>query len=64
MPDISGYQTNRNICEFNKDMIIIAQTAYGFTGDREKAIEDGCDDYISKPIKKEYLLKLIEKYFS
>jgi CheY-like chemotaxis protein len=44
-------------------VVIIAQTAYGLAGDREKAIEAGCNDYISKPIKKHELLALIKKYF-
>ena len=48
---------------FNTDVIIIAQTAYGFSDDREKAIEAGCNDYISKPIKKDELMALIQKYF-
>jgi CheY-like chemotaxis protein len=41
----------------------IAQTAYTLSGDREKAIEAGCNDYISKPINKDALLRLVEKYF-
>jgi CheY-like chemotaxis protein len=45
-------------------VIIIAQTAYGLSGDRERAIESGCNDYISKPINKEELLGLIQKYFN
>ena len=47
----------------NEKIPIIAQTAYGLTGDREKTIESGCNDYITKPIKKEALLLLIQKYF-
>jgi CheY-like chemotaxis protein len=49
--------------EFNPLLIIIAQTAYALSGDHEKAIEAGCTDYISKPIRKDELEKLIQKYF-
>ena len=62
MPEMDGYEATRKIREFNKDVIIIAQTAYALAGDREKAIEAGCNNYISKPIKKDKLLKMIEKY--
>jgi hypothetical protein len=43
-------------------VVIIAQTAYGFSGDREKAIEAGCNDYIAKPIDKTLLYDLIKKH--
>ncbi len=52
MPQMDGLEATRQIRQFNKDVIIIAQTAYAFTGDSEKAIEAGCNDYISKPINK------------
>jgi CheY-like chemotaxis protein len=45
-------------------VVIIAQTAYALTGDREMAIAAGCNDYISKPIKKDELMALIQKYFN
>jgi CheY-like chemotaxis protein len=63
MPVMSGYDATLQIRQFNKEVIIIAQTAYGLTGDREKAIEAGCNDYMAKPIKKEDLMGLIYKYF-
>ena len=63
MPEMSGYEATRQIREFNKDVIIIAQTAFGQSGDREKAIEAGCNDHISKPIKSAELHDLIKKYF-
>lgn len=63
MPELGGYGATRKIREFNKKVIIIAQTAFGLSGDREKAIAAGCDDYISKPICKEELLVLLSKYF-
>ena len=60
MPDMNGYEATRQIRKSNKDVIIIAQTAYALSGDKEKAIKAGCDDYISKPINKSELLEKIE----
>ena len=62
LPKMDGYEATRQIREFNKDVIIIAQTACALTGDREKAIEAGCNDYISKPISKVLLTQLVKKY--
>jgi len=61
MPGIDGFETTKKIRKFNKDVIIIAQTAYAMVGDKEKAISSGCNDYISKPIQKNELLKKIIK---
>ncbi|MDO9613198.1 MAG: ATP-binding protein [Bacteroidota bacterium] len=63
MPEMNGYEATRQIRQFNQDVVIIAQTAYALTGDRELAIEAGCNDYIPKPIKKDNLMVLIQKYF-
>ncbi|PKP21823.1 MAG: hybrid sensor histidine kinase/response regulator, partial [Bacteroidetes bacterium HGW-Bacteroidetes-20] len=63
MPELGGYEATKKIREFNKDVIIIAQTAFGLSRDKEKAIEAGCNDYISKPISNEVLFSLIYKYF-
>ncbi|KAF0238079.1 MAG: PAS/PAC sensor hybrid histidine [Prolixibacteraceae bacterium] len=62
LPEMDGYEATKQIRQFNNDVVIIAQTAYGLSGDREKAIAAGCNDYISKPIKKDELVKLIQKY--
>ncbi|MDP8217572.1 MAG: response regulator, partial [Candidatus Theseobacter exili] len=63
MPVMNGYEATRQIREFNNEVVIIAQTAFGLSGDREKAIEAGCNDYISKPIIKNELMSLIQQYF-
>ena len=63
LPEMDGFEATRQIRGFNKDVIIIAQTAYGLSGDREKALDAGCNDYISKPIIREELFVLIQKYF-
>ena len=62
MPELNGYEATKIIREFNKDIIIFAQTAYALPGDREKAIAAGCNDYISKPYSQSELMGLIDKY--
>ncbi len=62
MPEMDGYEATRKIREFNKDVIIIAQTAYALVGDREKSLEAGCDDHISKPIDPTLLTELIKTH--
>jgi len=64
MPVMDGYEATRQIREFNQNIVIIAQTAYGLSGDKELAILAGCNDYISKPIGLPALRELIQKYFS
>jgi PAS domain S-box-containing protein len=63
MPGLNGYDATRQIREFNKDVVIIAQTAFGLSGDREKALKAGCNNYIAKPIGKNELLQLIKMHF-
>ena len=64
MPELNGYEATRQIRGFNKDVIIIAQTAYAMADDREKALEAGCSDYISKPIRIDAIKGLIQRHFN
>ena len=64
MPVMDGYEATRKIREFNREIKIIAQTAYALAGDRENAIDAGCNDYISKPVNKDELLKIIRNLFN
>lgn len=50
LPVLDGYLSAKKIREFRKEIIIIAQTAFGLLGDKEKIIDSGFDDYIIKPI--------------
>jgi CheY-like chemotaxis protein len=62
MPEISGYDVTKQIRETDKDVIIIAQTAYAFAEDREKALQAGCNDFIAKPYSDTEIIDLIRKY--
>lgn len=64
MPKMSGLEATQLIRQFNKKVTIIAQTAYGFSSDCEKALLAGCNDYISKPIRKTALFDIIDKYLN
>jgi hypothetical protein len=63
MSEMDGYEATKEIRKFNKDVVIIAQTAFALPGDREKCLEAGCNDYITKPIQKGSLAVLIQEYF-
>lgn len=62
MPVMNGYTATQKIREFNKEAPIIAVTAYAMAGDDIKAKEAGCDDHLSKPFRKEKLMRMINKY--
>ena len=64
MPQMDGYEATRMIREFNKEVVIIAQTALGLKGERKKALEAGCTDYLAKPIAYNDFSDLIKKYFN
>ena len=62
MPKMNGYDATREIKKIRKDLPVIAQTAYAMAGDREKSIQAGCDDYITKPLSIESLLPKINQF--
>ncbi|HAA04384.1 MAG TPA: hypothetical protein DCE18_13655 [Syntrophobacteraceae bacterium] len=66
MPDLDGLETARAIRKLEvgsgRHIPIIALTAHALHGDRERCFEAGMDDYISKPIRTDNLLKIIEKW--
>ena len=59
LPIIDGWETAKQLKanDNTKNIPIIALTAYALTGDREKAIDAGCDEYETKPIDLERLLE-------
>lgn len=63
MPIMNGYEATRQIRKFNKDVIIIAQTANILANEGEEMLLAGCNDFISKPIQIEEIKSIINKYF-
>ena len=62
MPVMNGFEATKLIKELRPDLPIIAQSAYTSTEDRKKAEDAGCNDFISKPIKKEKLKNSINNF--
>jgi len=66
LPKLSGYEATQRI-KANpalRDIPIIAVTSFALSGDDERAMEAGCDDYIAKPFKPRDLLERVEKFLS
>ena len=79
MPDMDGYQathkireiennysqaSQENIAEFRQRVPIIAMTAYATKGDREKCLQAGMDDYLTKPLRRKALLETVGKWMT
>ncbi len=62
MPEMDGIEATRLIRTFNNQVVIIAQTAFNFPEFKENAFKAGCNDYLSKPVKKSELVSIIKKY--
>lgn len=66
MPEMDGFEATLRIRNSDmpySDIPIIAMTAHALKGDREKCLEAGMDDYVSKPINAEELFGVIEKWY-
>lgn len=62
LPLMDGFTSTKMIRDTGKDIVIIAQTAYGMTGDTERIMSSGFNDYLIKPISRKQLLDKIMSF--
>jgi CheY-like chemotaxis protein len=62
MPEVDGFEATSQIKCFRPDLPIIALTAYSNSEDKEMAFKSGCDDFLTKPIRREILLRKLKEF--
>ncbi len=64
MPVLSGYDATTTLRDYSYPRPIIALTAHAMDGDRERCIKAGCDDYTTKPVKRDTLLEICRRWLA
>ena len=62
LPGIDGYEATQEIKKLNNRTPVIAQTSFAMAGEKEKCLQAGCDDFVSKPLNINLLMEKIEHY--
>jgi CheY-like chemotaxis protein len=63
LPIMNGYEATAAIKQLRPELPVVAQTALAMSGEKERCIEAGCDEYLAKPIRKDDIIKVISKFF-
>ncbi len=63
MPEMNGIEATRQIRTFNREIPIIAQTAYVMAEEKEESMQAGCNHFVTKPLDRTIVMELIDSYF-
>ncbi len=64
LPDIDGLELTRQIKSAEPSLPVIAYTSYAMPGDRDRCLEAGCDEYMSKPIDLDVFFEVVNDFLS
>ncbi|MCX6271925.1 MAG: response regulator [Bacteroidetes bacterium] len=62
MPEMDGFEATRRIKRFRKELPVIAVTAFSGPENKKEAFDAGCDEFITKPVKKELLYETLKRF--
>jgi len=62
MPELDGYDATRRLREFGFKRPILALTAHAMDGDRDRCLEAGCNEFLTKPISRDRLVEVCESW--
>ncbi len=64
IPIIDGYIATQEIKKIRPEIPVVAQTAHVMSGEKEKCLAAGCDDYLAKPIRLKILIDTLSKFLN
>ncbi len=63
MPEVNGFEATREIKQIRPDLVVVATTANAYEEDEIACREAGCNAFISKPLKFQFLFELMQSFF-
>jgi CheY-like chemotaxis protein len=64
MPEVDGYVATRILRQEGYGRPIVALTSHSMTGERERCLEAGCDEYMTKPVDRKVLLQVLTRFLT
>ncbi len=62
LPGIDGLELTKQVKDIEPSIPVIAYTSYAMAGDRERCLQSGCDEYVSKPIDLDAFMETVFRY--